>query len=630
MPAFRRIAFLLPLAALFALACDGDNPIDPDPDPDPVPTAIEVGLWNFQHGIVGTTLAQPVVFAVYDNRDQGSIPVPGVTVNVDVVSGGGTVSGGPFVTDDEGLVSVTWTLGTTAGAQLIRASIPGDTSLATATAHPGSAAAIQKIAGEAQQGTAGSTLADSLVVRVVDAFGNSIENVQVVWSAPSGGSLSPTSSMTDETGLSFAAWQLGTSAGAQGATATHGSLSASFSATATAGSAATIEKVSGDGQSAQPGQELAASLVVRIRDALGNPISGQNVMWSTAHGGTLVPTTSMTDANGLAATRWQLGPGGGAQSATAMAGSLSATFGASAVPSGGTVAALQIASGNNQTDTVANQLPEPISVRAVDAAGNPVAGVSVAFVVTSGGGSVFVGSTTTSAQGLAFEHWTIGTSTSTLQRVEARATDGTNGAPLTATFSATAVADAPSRVKFLSVQPSGEVGEPLPPVVAEANDRFGNPVGGATIVWTALTGSVDRASSVSFDDGTAAAVWTLSTSPGTNSLRAAVGTHSDTAYSVGVVGAPTRLEIAGGNNQTGGRSGTLPEQLVVRVFDQYDNPVTGVALDWIVPEGSVFNRSVSDATGYARAQWQLGPTPGTQQVTATIGADSVTFTATAL
>lgn len=241
-PAFRRFAAALPLLAVIAWACDGKDPVDPDPDPDPVPapTAIEVGLGNFQHGVVGVTLSQPVVFAVYDDTGGVAIPVPGVPVTIEVQSGGGSIAGGPFVTDDEGLVSATWTLGTTTGVQSLRAFIPLDTVLATATAHASAPVAIEKIGGEAQAGTAGSTLGDSLRVRVVDAHGNGVQNVVVEWSASDGGSLTPDPGTTDENGLVEAAWQLGATIGEQTATASVGAISTSFTATAGPSNAPTV------------------------------------------------------------------------------------------------------------------------------------------------------------------------------------------------------------------------------------------------------------------------------------------------------------------------------------------------------------------------------------------------------
>jgi hypothetical protein len=53
-------------------------------------------------------------------------------------------------------------------------------------------------------------------------------------------------------------------------------------------------------------------------------------------------------------------------------------------------------------------LAEPLSVRVTDGAGNPVAGVTVTWSVTAGGGSVAPGSSATDANGVASTSWTLG------------------------------------------------------------------------------------------------------------------------------------------------------------------------------------------------------------------------------
>ena len=57
-------------------------------------------------------------------------------------------------------------------------------------------------------------------------------------------------------------------------------------------------------------------------------------------------------------------------------------------------------------------------------------GETTSFRVTAVGGSVFAGSSVTNASGISQERWTLGTSTSDSQRLEARAVDNTTGAPI--------------------------------------------------------------------------------------------------------------------------------------------------------------------------------------------------------
>ena len=80
----------------------------------------------------------------------------------------------------------------------------------------------------------------------------------------------------------------------------------------------TLERVSGDGQTAPPGAALEAPLVARIVDADGRPVRRVDVRWS-ASAGQVTPDVSTTDANGVATAMWRLGTAPGVQHATATA-----------------------------------------------------------------------------------------------------------------------------------------------------------------------------------------------------------------------------------------------------------------------------------------------------------------------
>jgi plastocyanin len=73
---------------------------------------------------------------------------------------------------------------------------------------------------------------------------------------------------------------------------------------------------SGDGQTGAVGEALASGLQVVITRT-SEPQSGVDVAWATGDGGSLSPTTSATDADGIATTTWTLGPDAGTQTATA-------------------------------------------------------------------------------------------------------------------------------------------------------------------------------------------------------------------------------------------------------------------------------------------------------------------------
>lgn len=96
------------------------------------------------------------------------------------------------------------------------------------------------------------------------------------------------------------------------------------------GAAATIVVVRGDGQGAAVGAVLPESLVVRVTDSNGRPVQDQGVAFAvTAGGGGVAPTSTTTGADGVAATRWTLGPTAGPQRATATATGSGAAAGVS-------------------------------------------------------------------------------------------------------------------------------------------------------------------------------------------------------------------------------------------------------------------------------------------------------------
>jgi len=175
----------------------------------------------------------------------------------------------------------------------------------------------------------------------------------------------------------------------------------------------TLQKTSGDLQSATIGGTLASQILVRVVDRLGAPVPGRVVTFTVTQGsGTLSVTTVTTGADGYAGTSWTLGTNPAVPQTVSVSVAGIATpqfFNATAV----TVAAGSVAlnAGDNQAAMAGTALPTRPSVLVKDASGNPVAGRVVTFTVTAGGGSVTGAATTTGANGVAtVGSWTLGTS----------------------------------------------------------------------------------------------------------------------------------------------------------------------------------------------------------------------------
>lgn len=95
-------------------------------------------------------------------------------------------------------------------------------------------AAVARTAGDGQSATAGGTLPSALEVTVTDQGGTGVGGVSLAWTVSSGGGiLESSSSTTDGAGVGRAVWRLGSTVGAQLVQVAAGSLSATFTATAT-------------------------------------------------------------------------------------------------------------------------------------------------------------------------------------------------------------------------------------------------------------------------------------------------------------------------------------------------------------------------------------------------------------
>ena len=160
---------------------------------------------------IGTEVAQrPAVRAV----DAGGNAVANVPVVFSITTGGGTVAGEQATTDSRGIaMSGTWTLGTAAGVQSVRATssglTPADIEVLTVGGAP---ATMVAVSGNDQYGFVGSAIPQLPAVRVLDQYGNNVGNIPVLFTPGSGsGTVTGATVQTEfATGAaSVAAWMLG-------------------------------------------------------------------------------------------------------------------------------------------------------------------------------------------------------------------------------------------------------------------------------------------------------------------------------------------------------------------------------------------------------------------------------------
>ena len=197
-------------------------------------------------------------------------------------------------------------------------SATGSTSPAQ-TGASGVAADLDAYDGSQQVGSLNSPLPEPIVVEVVDANDNPVENVRVRFRTTIGsGRFSPRTPRTDEEGLAETTFTP-TSTGRIRISASVAGVDSTAAFIVQGGEPAdALEKVSGDNQSGTPGNALANPFVVEVQDEDGEPLSGHSVTFSvTAGGGSLSETSATTNANGRAQTTLTLGSERGVNSVRA-------------------------------------------------------------------------------------------------------------------------------------------------------------------------------------------------------------------------------------------------------------------------------------------------------------------------
>jgi alpha-tubulin suppressor-like RCC1 family protein len=309
-----------------------------------------------QTGPLGSALTQPIQVRVVD---AGGQPVQGATVTFSVRAGGGAVNPAANVSDGNGLVSATWTMGTTLGAAKVVAILTNafvlDSTVFTATATAGPATKFAKVSGDSQTAVASRQLAAPVVVKVQDAFGNNISGIKVTWTPGAfSGSVSFVADTTAADGTASATWRLGTAAIVQSlsASVTGVGTPIGFTATATADTGRTLTIVTGNNQTGNVSAALATQLQVRVTDQHGNVIAGAGVTWndSLVGGGTGSALAAQTSALGTSSITWTLGNRAGAQllRAKLTGRTETATFNATA-----NVAFWEVFAGNSQACAIA-------------------------------------------------------------------------------------------------------------------------------------------------------------------------------------------------------------------------------------------------------------------------------------
>ena len=284
--------------------------------------------------------------------DQYNNPLPGIAVTFAVTAGGGAVNPTTSVTTDAaGRVRVvSWTLGTTAGSNKLRAATaagPLATFTATGAAQTdvsptqSTVVATTGAISACSAGCSAGSTASTITVTVRDGFGNPIGNAAVTVAASGTNNAFTSSSGTANASGVFTTTFSSTKAEAKAISATGNGgsgvipISQTAPVTVNAAAAASIAVNGGNSQTARVGSAVATDPSVLVRDAFLNPVPNVTVTFSvTAGGGSpIAPATPLTNALGIATVGGFLLGGTSADDAS---GRMSNTMSAAAAGAGST------------------------------------------------------------------------------------------------------------------------------------------------------------------------------------------------------------------------------------------------------------------------------------------------------
>lgn len=616
---------------------------------------------NNQSGVNGQDLSLPFVATI---ADTGGNPVQGDTVTFAIQSTpfGATLNPTKAVTDILGHASSILTLGTKTGPYNVQAQSSSIASPLTFTANAlaGAASATNIVSGNNQTVAINKALADSFVVHVNDANGNSVPNAVVTFtidtipSGAVGAALSVADTTTDSLGNAYTRLTLGNKVGVYVVNAkVNGVPIVSFTATAVAGTAG-IPSTMADASIPNIQPTILSALnpfKIMIADIFGTPVKNVSVKFtisnkpSTATGTQLSDTLVQTDSLGFASSILTLGNKVGTYEVTATSGSLTPII-IRINAQHGPIASLAKPNSTLQIKPILSALDSLFTVTVADIGGNPIDSAQVHFAIVelpsgSFGHALSVTDVPTDSLGRASTLLTLG-SKATTYKVKATV----NGLTDSAIFTASAIPGSPSNIAQNGGNgQSGVNGQPLAdPFVAFITDAGGNPVQGDSVefkIQSTPFGAVLSQTKVPTDNlGFARSILTLGTRTGVYLVQAQsakVG-GSLTFNATATAGAASVTSILSGTDQTLSISRTLTDSFVVRVNDANGNAVPNASVKFVlaqIPVGSVgTSLSIVDATtdtlGIASTRLTLGNKVGVYIVNAQVNnVPIVSFNATA-
>ena len=511
-------------------------------------------------------------------------------------------------------------------------------------------------------GTRDESIGATLIAMVQDANGNGVPGTTVNWQLTQGvgGMLASGSSISGADGRARVTMTLGLTdtlftvvARAYNAASQELSNSPLTFTIKTGKPPSTMQKISGDGQTANAGNTLPNPFKVRVLNTQSLPYPNYPVTFRVkSGGGKITPQTPInyqdtlkviTDTNGEAWVYLRLGNVAGLNVVEAKLQGLSGipVHEFAATGTTGPAKILDFVSGNNQSGPVGLAVRDSLVAKITDAVGNPIAGKQLDFVIVDGTDAYIdeFGQRNrtkyTNASGRAAVLLYMGSSVSEINRVRASVVNDANITPQNITFQATATSAVAAKIQYVSGndQDTTVTARLSRPFVVQVFGPFGSAISGHPVRFRVVKGggNFDGLSEkvVNSDaNGLAQASLTLGKTAGDSTNVVEALSYRVDQTTIPLEGSPIRLwangtpataaklvKLASTDNQQAPNGRELVQPLKAQVTDVHGNAIRGYPVTFQVEGagGTIVDETgattvkvvMTGSDGYATVRWRM-------------------------
>ncbi|HHU8864347.1 TPA: inverse autotransporter adhesin IatC [Escherichia coli] len=531
---------------------------------------------------------------------------------VSVLAGNGATTAPTVTTQPDGTVEISVT-SQTAGISAVTATINNSTASQNVTfvADVRTAKIADLVVIKDGSEADGST-ANTLQVRVTDAFGNALAGQTVSVLADNGATVAPTvTTQPDGTvEISVTSQTAGVSAVTATINSSTQSQNVTFIADVRTAKIADLVVIK-DGSEADG--STANTLRARVTDAFGNALAGQAVSVMAGNSATVTPTVTTQSDGTVEFSVTSQTAGTSTVTASINSSSLSRDVTFIADVSTAQIASLEVTQDNSVAD---GAMANTLRARVTDAFGNALAGQTVS--VTAGNGATVAPTVTTQPDGtveISVTSQTAGTST---------VTSSINSSSLSRTV--TFIADVrTAQIADLVVTRDNAVadGSTANTLQARVTDAFGNALAGQTVSVLADNSATVAPTVTTQPDGTVE-IFVTSQTAGTSAVTASINSSSqsrDVTFIADVRTAKIADLVVTWDNSVA--DGAMANTLQVKVTDANGNTLAGQTVSVLADNGATVAPTVTTQPDGTVEISVTSQTAGISAVTASINSSSL-------